>query len=252
MRNSRNEAGIRFILALAAFALAGAAEEPPPDLARRVAARETETREAQSHYTYRQAVTIEELSPSGARAGEYREVRDIIFSPEGERTERFVGKPVVNLKRLRLTEEDFRDIRQVQPFLFTSDELWAYETRFKGEETLDGIDCWVLMVRPRQILAGQRLFDGFLWVNKKDYSIVRTEGQAVPQIRNMRDENLFPHFTTIRAPIDGKHWFPVHTYADDTLDFRVGPQRIRLVIRYTNYKRFTAESTVQFEGVEKK
>jgi len=48
----------------------------------------------------------------------------------------------------------------------------------------------------------------------------------------------------IRKPLDGKHWFPVYTYADDTLQFRTGPQRIRLRIAYSNYKKFGAESTL--------
>jgi hypothetical protein len=242
----RSGTGIRFILALAAFQAVAWAEGPPGDLARRVALRATETRQARDNYTYRQSVRIEELSPSGASAGEYREMREVIFSPQEERTERLIGKPLSLLKRLRLTEEDFRDIRQVQPFLFDSQQLRAYETQFKGEETMDGVDCWVLQVRPRQILTGQRLFDGLLWVSKTGYDIVRSEGRAEPQIRSTKEENLFPHFTTLWAPVEGGFRFPVYTHADDTLDFRVGPQRIRLVIRYSEYRRFTAESTVKY------
>ena len=228
--------------------LSARAEDPPPDLAKRVAQRATETRRAREQFTYRQSVSVEELTPTGARAGEYREVREVVFSPAAERSERIVGKPLKTLQRLKLTEEDFRDIREVQPFLFDAERLWYYETRYKGEETIDGADCWILQVRPRQILAGQRLFDGLLWADKKDYSIVRAEGKAVPEIRSMKNENLFPRFTTIWAPVDGDLRFPVFTFADDTLDFRVGPQRIRLTIRYTNYQRFSAESTVKFGG----
>ena len=65
-----------------------------------------------------------------------------------------------------------------------------------------------------------------------------------PQIRSTKSENLFPRFTTIRKPLVGKHWFPIYTYADDTLQFRTGPQRIRLRIAYSNYKKFGAESTL--------
>ena len=32
----------------------------------------------------------------------------------------------------------------MQPFLFTKDQLWIYETRYQGEETLDGVTYWVL------------------------------------------------------------------------------------------------------------
>ena len=155
-----------------------------------------------------------------------------------------MGKPSNGLKLLLMTDEDFQDVREIQPLVLTEDRLWNYETRFRGEESVDNMDCWVLQVRPRQILAGQRFFDGLVWVDKKDYNIVRMEGRAVPEIRTTKTENLFPRFTTIRKPIDGTHWFPVYTYADDTLQFRAGPVRERLRIAYSNYKRFRVESTI--------
>ena len=175
--------------------------------------------------------------------GEYREIRDIIFSPTHERTEQMIGTPRKTLQNLILTGEDFHDIRDIQPLVLTADRLWNYETRFRGEETMDDVDCWVLQVRPRQILDGQRFFDGMIWLDKKEYNVVRMEGRAVPEIRTTKTENLFPRFTTVRKPIDGRHWFPVMTYADDTLQFKTGPQRERLRIEYSNYKRFGAEST---------
>ena len=213
-----------------------------------MAKRETETRAARDQYTYRQSVTVEELDQRGVRGGEYRETRDVIFSPTRERTEQMIGSPSRSLKRLVLTEEDFQDIRDIQPFVMTEDQLWNYETKFRGEEKMDDVDCWVLQVRPRQLLQGQRLFDGMLWVSQQDYAIVRMQGQAVPPVYHGKSENLFPRFTTLRKAVDGKHWFPYFTYADDTLPFRTGPQRIRLTIRYSNYKRFGAESNVTFEN----
>jgi hypothetical protein len=188
-------------------------------------------------------------------SGEYREVRDVIFSPSHERSEQMVGIPVLTLKNLIMTEEDFRDIREIQPFVLTDDQMFIYETKFRGEEPVslsqdagpDGkIDCWVLQVRPRQILDKQRLFDGMLWVKKDDYSVVRSEGQAVPQIRTTKQENLFPRFTTIRHLVNG-FWFPTLTFADDTLYFRTQAQRERLTIHYSDYKRFGSESSITFE-----
>ena len=220
------------------------AQDPPANLAKLAARRETETEVERNEYTYRQSVTIDELDDRGAARGQYRERRDVIFSPLHDRTEVMVGSPRNGLKNLILTEQDFEDIRNIQPLVLTEERLWNYETKFRGDETVDEVDCWVLGVRPRQILQGQRFFDGTLWVDKKEYNIVRMEGQAVPQIRTTRTENLFPRFTTIRKPLDGKHWFPVYTYADDTLQFRTGPQRIRLRIAYSDYKRFGAESTL--------
>jgi hypothetical protein len=66
----------------------------------------------------------------------------------------------------------------------------------------------------------------------------------------MKNENLFPRFTTVWAPVDGNFWFPVHTYSDDTLDFRTGPLRTRMDIRYVEYKRFAADSAIHYEKSE--
>jgi hypothetical protein len=241
-RKPLGDLAIGLILAFALLAPRSPAEEPPPNLAKLVAHRESETEAERNEYMYRQTVTIEELDGRGAARGEYKELRDIIFSPEHERSEETVGRAADSLKYLKLTDEDFRDIRDIQPMVLTEDRLWNYETRFRGAERMDDVECWVLQVRPRQILQGQRLFDGLVWVDKKNYDIVRMEGQAVPQILTTKTKNLFPRFTTIRKPVDGKHWFPTYTYADDTLPFRTGPQRIRLRIAYNNYRRFGSES----------
>jgi hypothetical protein len=238
-----------FLLAAAAFAA-----EPPRDLARRVAERETASEAERANYMYRQTLTVQEFGERGRAGGEYREVREIIFSPSGERTERLVGRPTESLRRLRLTEEDFSDVREIQPLLLTRDRLFLYETQVKGEEVIDGISCWVLQVRPRQLLYGQRLFEGIFWIDQRDYSIIRSEGRAVPQVRSTQPgkENLFPYFTTIRQKI-GDFWFPVNTQGDDTLDFSTGPFRMKMTIRYLDYKRFGAESTItpDVPGTEK-
>jgi len=224
------------------------ATEPPRDLARRVAAREAENKSAREHYTYRQTVVIQEMDTRGGRTGEFRLVQDIIFSPKLERTEKQLGNPVNTLRRLQLTDEDFRDLREVQPFLFTTESLWLYETRFQGEETVDGIDCYVLSVKPRQVLDGQRLFDGILWAGKEDFSVVRSFGQAVPQILGRKRENLFPRFTTLRERIDGTHWFPIHTHADDVLPFSCGALRMKMTIHYEDYRRFQTDTQIKYEG----
>jgi hypothetical protein len=240
---------VNLLILAAALAHSLPAQEPPEDLVGRIAKKESETQAARDQYTYRQTVVLEELNDRGARAGEYREVREVIFSPERERTERLTGPATHTLKRLVLTEEDFADIRDIQPFIFREEHRLLYDAKFRGDEKVEGVDCWVLQVKPKQMLQGQRLFDGMLWASKEDYSVVKTEGQAVPQIRSLKSENLFPRFVTIRRSVDGKHWFPALTQADDTLYFRTGPVRIKLAVRYTNYQRFGADSTVTFQEI---
>jgi hypothetical protein len=227
-----------------------AAEAPPPDLIKRIAHREDETVEERKNYAYRQSVTLQELSVHGVEVGRYSETRDIVFSPLRERSEKMVSVPIENLKNLRLTDEDFRDLRDIQPFVLREEYLRNYEVKFRGDEQMDGQDCWVVEIRPRQILSSQRFFEGLIWASKKDFAIVRTEGRAVPQILSLHQENLFPRFTTIRKPVNGNFWFPAMTYGDDTLPFHTGLQRVKLVIRYNNYERFGSSTVVTFDSIK--
>lgn len=248
MKNGRIVRNIALIVA-SGFLFDGGlirAADPPPGLLRKIAARETENAQARENYTYRQSVTIQEFNDQGLVTGQYHEVRDITFSPDRGRYEQVVEAPRNTLTRIRLTPVDFADIRNIQPFLLTSDKVSLYEGMYKGEDTILGVKCFVEYVRPKQILSSQRFFEGTLWVRESDLAVIQSEGQAVPQIETLREQNLTPHFTTIRYEVDGKWMFPRETYADDTLFFRDWPQRVRVTIRYSDYKHFGAESTVTF------
>ena len=122
-------------------------------------------------------------------------MRDVIFLANGERSEQFLRKPEDRLVQLKMTEEDFRDVREVQPFLFTRDQLWVYEVSFKGEEMVEGVECNLLQVRPRQTFPGQRLFEGLIWAAKSDASIIKSHGRAVPADPEPED----------REPVPGVH-----------------------------------------------
>jgi hypothetical protein len=223
------------------------APQPPRDLIRKIAANGSLFQRELGNYTYRQTFEFLELDSRGVSRGRYREVRDVLLTPAGERSEEFVGKPFDGLKQMRLTEEDFRDIRDVQPFVLTEENLWNYETEYKGIESVDGALCYVFRLRPRQVLEGQRLLDGLLWVSREHLQAVKVSGEPVPQIYREAGDNLFPRFTTFYHAVDGKFWFPVKTFADDVLNFRSGPQRVRYTIDFDGYKRFRSDSTIQFE-----
>src|SRR5580693_2157630 len=80
------ELAIAVMIALALLGLLRSpldAKEPPPDLAKRVAHRESQTAEERRQYAYTQSVRLQELDGRGIQAGEYREVREVIFSPTG-------------------------------------------------------------------------------------------------------------------------------------------------------------------------
>jgi hypothetical protein len=226
--------------------LAPAADNSEPDAARieeiirAFAAKEAEFAQARENYTYRQTVRIQELDESKRVRGRFEVVSDIIFSPEGKRTERVVRAPVSTLQRIQLTPEDEQDLRNVQPFVLTTKELPKYHVRYLGRQTVDEISCYVFAVKPKQMLKGERYFAGIVWVDDQDLQIVKTYGRGVGLLRKNYD-NQFPKFETYRQQIDGKYWFPVYTFADDVLMFQTGPQPIKMIVRYEDYKQFKSD-----------
>ncbi len=213
------------------------------DIITRFAAKETAFAHARENYTYRQTARVQEVDSGGAPEGKWEMVVDVIFSPEGKRTERVVRAPVQTLAHILLTPEDEQDLRNVQPFVLTTAEISKYDIRYLGKQNADEIPCYVFAVKPKKMEKGQRYFQGEIWVDDRDMQIVKTYGRGVGIVGK---NNEFPKFETYREQIDGKYWFPTYTRADDTLDFESGPQRIRMLVKYENYKQFKSQVEIQY------
>jgi hypothetical protein len=219
------------------------------EIIQKFAAKETEFAQARNNYTYRQRVKLEELDSGGnPTGGKWELVEDIIFTPEGKRMEKVVYAPVQSLRNILLTPEDEQDLRNVQPFVLTTAEIPEYDVTYLGREKVDEIGCYVFSVKPRKMAQGKRYFEGQAWVDDRDLQIVKTYGKGVGVIKKSND-NQFPKFETYREQIDGKYWFPTYTHADDTLHFKAGPQRIRMTVRYQDYKKYEGRSTIKYGDV---
>lgn len=236
------------LIAGAAWLPLFAAEPTPDEIIQRFAAKEAEFSQARSNYTYRQTVKIQELDSAGNPGGKYELVEDVIFSPEGKRMERVVRAPLATLRNILLTPEDEQDLRNVQPFVLTTTEIPDYDIRFLGKQKADEIPCYVFAVKPKKMVQGKRYFEGQIWVDDRDLQIVKTYGKGVGLLKKGSD-NQFPKFETYREQIDGKYWFPTYTRADDTLHFQTGPQRIRMTVKYEDYKKYEGRSTIKFGEV---
>jgi hypothetical protein len=209
------------------------------------AAKEAEFARARENYTYRQTARLQEMDPDGAPRGRWEMVTDVIFSPEGKRTERVVFAPVATLRNIQLTPEDEQDLRSIQPFVLTTQEISNYWVRYLGKQMADEIPCFVFAVKPKKLEKGERYFQGMIWVDDRDLQIVKSYGRGVGLLKKGVD-NQFPKFETYREQIDGKYWFPTYTRADDTLAFQSGPQRIRMTVRYQDYKQFKSEIEIKY------
>ena len=227
-------------------------EQPPipvEEIIKKFSEREREFKIARANYTYRQDVTMQEINANDRVLGEYKQVSDILFDANGKRTEKIVYAPANTLGKgpstLNLDAEDLQDIREIQPFVLTSDDIGKYTLKYLGKEKIDEIDCYVFDVAPKTIEKGQRYFQGSIWVDDQDLQIVKTYGKAVPDIRKGGEEHLFPRFETYREQIDN-YWFPTYTKAVDTLQFSTGSKRVREIIKYENYKKFQSNVKLTF------
>src|SRR5439155_6310021 len=153
-------AAILAVLSVPAWAGDTAKDVNPDEIIKKFAAKEAEFARARENYTYRQTVKIQTLSDSGVVDGRYEIVEDIIFSRDGKRTEKVVRAPVSTLTRLMLTPEDLEDLRNVQPFVLTTNEIPQYDIRYLGPQKADEIPCYVFAVKPKKMEKGHRYFEG--------------------------------------------------------------------------------------------
>jgi hypothetical protein len=218
----------------------------PQEVIQRFANKETEFLKAREVYTYRQTVKLYELDLDGNPTdGRYEMVEDVIFDRDGKRTEHVVKAPPNTLQHLLLTPEDENDLRNIQPFVLNSENIAKYQIDYLGKQQVDEIPCYAFSVKPKQLVKGERFFEGQIWVDDRDLQIVKTYGRGVG-FRKKGDDNQFPKFETYRQQIDGKYWFPTFTIANDTLQFRDGPQRVKMVVRYDDYKKFKSDVNIQY------
>jgi hypothetical protein len=169
---------------------------------------------------------------------------DIMYTNAGKRYENITYAPPPTLEKVSLSEQDLDDLRNVQPFVLTTDELPKYDVTYVGHQKVDEVGTYVFDVAPKKIEKNQRYFQGRLWVDDRDFEIVKTDGKAVPDIRKGGNENVFPRFETYRENIEGHYWFPTYTHSDDFLKFQTGSVHIRMTVRYSDYKRFRVTSRV--------
>ena len=211
--------------------------------------KETEFAKARQQYTYRQKVKILEFASSGMVRGKFELTQDILFGERGKRVERVVFAPPSTLQNLILTPNDMEDLRSIQPFVMTRQNAHEYRIDYLGEQQVDEIETFMFSVKPKSMVKGKRYFEGQIWVDQLGLQIVKTYGKGVGILSKSNKDEQFPRFETYRDQVDGHFWFPVYTRADDTLAFRSGPQKIRMIITYDNYKRFEGTSVITFGDI---
>jgi hypothetical protein len=202
----------------------------------RFTAKEKEWKRIREQYSFRQSVTVKTLN-GDEEVGEYRQVADIHYA-SGQRIKSVVFAPQASID---LSREDLDDLETRSSFTISQDEVPEYNIVYAGRQKVDELHCYVFEIAPQQLVKGKRYFQGTIWVDDRDFQIVKNRGKSVPDIRLVKkkkiQENLFPQFTTWRQQIDSRYWFPTFSSADDTLHFNNSDLRMKQVLKFTDYKR---------------
>ena len=217
---------------------------PAEQIIQKFSQHESEFRTERDNYTYTQTFVMQTVDSDGNPDGEYRMTSDILFTPDGKRYEKITYAPQPTLTRITMSQQDLNDLKNIQPFVLTTEDLPKYNVSYVGRQVIDDLRAYVFDVAPKKIEKNERYFQGRVWVDEKDLQIVKSYGKAVPDILKKNNENIFPHFETYRENITGPFWFPTYTHADDTLNFSTGGVHIRMTVKYANYKRFGASHKI--------
>ncbi|MBI1750736.1 MAG: hypothetical protein HY234_08660 [Acidobacteria bacterium] len=219
--------------------LESAPEQPPipvEELIRRIAERENEIIRVRNASTYQVSLRLQEFDERGETVGEFQMTTDVLLTPDGKPYEKVIRSSRSTLLQLSLPSEELAEFGRIRPFMLPSVSLPYYELKYAGKQPLDELTTFLFRVRPRRLERARRFFEGVIWVDDRDFAIVKTYGKWISEVDAKTGLEPFVFFESFRENVEGKYWFPSFMRSEETLKSEGGPARLRLTIRYTNYK----------------
>jgi hypothetical protein len=219
---------------------------PPKDISpeqviAKTAGNENKVKEARSHYSFTQDVLVQTMNGKNVD-GQFHEVTTVSYDEKGKRKEVVTFAEQPTLRGVQLTAQDMDDIRTFMPWIMTTDEVSQYNLTYAGQQHVDDLDTYVFHVVPRKEEKDKRYFQGRIWIDNRDFEIVKLCGKSVPEVihvKKKQPQELRPTFVSYRQVVDG-NWFPAYTRVDDDLHFSAQTVHVREIIKLTGYKRAAA------------
>jgi hypothetical protein len=101
-----------------------------------------------------------------------------------------------------------------------------YDFVFLQQQFLGEVRCLVFNVTPKRH-AGSGLFKGRIWVEDKDYNIVRFNGTHVSGTSSFRKTTFEAHEDSWRQNLQPGLWLPVYVYSEES-SLKIGRRVLRL------------------------
>jgi hypothetical protein len=215
------------------------------EIIQKFAANETLAKAARAKYSYTQSISIQELSGNEQNvSGEFNQVAEVSVDSEGRRVEKPTFSPANTLRSIIISSADIEDIKDRLPFAVTTEELPQFNITYIGHQQVDELKTYVFDVALKNPKKEKLMFRGKIWVDDRDFVIVKTCGKTredvnVNSTKRSQPKDLVPTFVTYREEIDGQYWFPTYCKANEVLRFGTsgrGDVHFKEIIKYTNYK----------------
>jgi len=222
----------------------GVLDNTPPkgigvqDIIQKFGAEETKVRDARTRYTYTQDVLVQTLNGNKVD-GQFHEITNVSYDIKGKRIENVSFSEVPTLRSVQMTAQDMDDIRVFMPWIMTTDQLPDYKINYLGQQHVDDLDTYVFRVEPAKQEKDKRYFQGRIWIDNRDFQMVKLCGKTVPEMirpKKHQEVEVRPTFVGYRQLVDG-YWFPAYARVDDTLHLRVESVHLREIVKFKDYKR---------------
>lgn len=210
------------------------AEAPPipaEEIIKRFTTKEGEAQKAFENSDYRFDLKVVEYDPDGSAAGEAQLISKIYYKPDGLRYGGILEQPDATLKRASFSLVDLQDLAAVNFFPLTPDKLEKYEITYIGPDRVDEITAFLFSIKPKRLERRERFFEGLVWVDDRDFEIVKTYGKFVSEVAR---EELFPMLETYREVINGVR-MPTYARGEGYLRTKDLETKLRLTLRYSDF-----------------
>src|SRR5262252_2959261 len=158
------------------------------ELIQKFTAQETKVRQAKSRYTFTQDVMVQTLDDQKV-GGQFHQITNVSFDEKGKRVENVTFSEVSTLRDIRMSDEDFDDIRTFMPWILAADQLPDYKLTYAGKQHVDDLDTYVFHVEPLKLEKNQRYFQGRVWVDDRDLQVVKLCGKSVQEQVRKKKKN---------------------------------------------------------------
>ena len=217
---------------------------PPPipveTIIQKFAANEDAEKKIYDGEDFVQDVRIEELSNPG---GSLEVIGRMYTKPDGSRSWRVLRPIESTLKLTSFTMDDIQQIVSQPLFFLTSDQIQYYDFLYAGQTQLDQLAPYVLQVKPKQLSPKHVFFQGVIYVDNVDLSVVETYGKFVSVYYENNSKLPFDMYDIFRQNLQDHYWLPTYVSSDAYLMQKDGSElHLRLVVRSSDFKPSAPES----------